>query len=162
MIVRDETRNDVTAIRQVVVAAFEREVEADLVDALRKSGDAVISLVAEDKCEIVGHVLFSKLRAPEQCIALAPVSVTPSRHNQGVGSALIHEGLARAERAGWEAVFLVGEPEYYKRFGFDAATASRFTTDYPRRYLLALELTRHSLRERAGAVVYAPPFSALD
>ncbi len=89
----------------MVVAAFDQAVEADLVDALRESGDAVISLVAEDDGELVGHIMFSKLQAPDQCIALAPVSVTPSRQIQGIGSRLIREGLARANRDGWQAVF---------------------------------------------------------
>ena len=162
MIVRDETANDVLAVRHVVIAAFDQVGEADLVDALRMSGDAVISLVAEDEGEIVGHVLFSKLQAPDQCIALAPVSVLPSRQNQGIGSKLIREGLARAKRGGWQAVFLVGETEYYERFGFGAATADKFETKYPKPYFLAFELTPHSLSECAGAVIFAPPFLALD
>ena len=146
----------------MIVAAFDQAVEADLVDALRDSGDAVLSLVADDNGEIVGHVLLSKLQAPEQCVALGPVSVTPSRQNQGIGSKLIFEGLARAKRDGWRAMFVLGEPEYYKRFGFSAATAEKFETPYPKPYFMALQLTPHSLGERSGAVIYAPPFLALD
>ena len=59
------------------------------------------------------------------------------------------------------AVFLLGEPEYYERFGFDAALADKFETEYPKPYFMALELTANALRDRAGAVMYAPPFSAL-
>lgn len=162
MKIRNETSDDVVAIRHVMVSAFDRADEADLVDALRESGDAVVSLVVEDKAEIVAHILFSKLQAPRQCLALAPVSVTPSRQNQGIGSNLIREGLAQAIRDGWHAVFLLGEPNFYKRFGFSAATADKFETKYPRPYFLALELTPHSLSERTGAVIYAPPFLALD
>jgi len=162
MIVRDESANDIAAVGRVVAAAFDRAAEADLVDALRGTGDAVISLVAEDGGEIVGHVLFSKLQAPDRCIALAPVSVTPDRQNQGVGSHLIREGLARAKRDGWRAVFLLGEPEYYGRFGFSAAAADKFDTIYPKAYFLALELTPHSLDQDAGAVIYASPFLALE
>jgi putative acetyltransferase len=149
-------------IRDEALAAFGQAVEADLVDALRESGDAVISLVAEEDGEIVGHILFSKLQAPDQCVALAPVSVTPGHQNQGIGSKLILEGLARAKHDGWQAVFVVGEPEYYERFGFSAATADKFETDYPKPYFMALQLTPHSLSERTGAVIHAPPFLALD
>jgi len=162
MIIRDETGHDASAVRRVVVAAFDRAVEAGLVDALRQSGDAVISLVAEDGGEIIGHILFSKLHAPDQCLALAPVSVTPSRQNQGIGSRLIREGLARAKRDGWQAVFLLGEPDYYGRFGFDAAMADKFDTEYPKPYFLALEFALGALGGRTGAVIYAPPFLALD
>ncbi len=161
MIIRDETRDDVAALRRVVAAAFGQAAEADLVDALRESGDAVISLVAEDDGEIVGHVLFSGLQAPEGCLGLAPLAVTPSRQGQGIGSRLVRAGLARARRDGWLAVFVVGESEYYARFGFEAATAEKFETQYPKPYLLALELAANSLRDRSGPVTYAPPFLAL-
>ncbi len=162
MLIREETYNDLSAIRRVVEAAFGQEEEADLVNALRQSGDIAISLVAEDKGEIVGHILFSKLQSPDQCIALAPLSVTPSRQNQGIGSKLIHEGLARAKGESWQAVFVVGEPEYYERFGFRTAVADKFETKYPKPYFLALELTPCSLSERIGTVTYASPFLALD
>lgn len=161
MKIRDETRDDYSDVRKVVSAAFDQTAEADLVDALRESGDAVISLVAEEDGEIVGHILFSRLQAPDRCIALAPVSVTPGRQNQGIGSTLIREGLARAEGDGWQAVFLLGDPEYYRRFGFAVATADKFETEYPKPYFMALELTPNSLDERSGAVIYAPPFLAL-
>jgi putative acetyltransferase len=162
MIIRDETRGDVSAVRRVVAAAFGRAAEADLVDALRESGDAVLSLVAEDEGEIVGHSLFSKLRAPGQCIALAPVSVTPGRQNQGIGSRLVREGLTRARREHWRAVFVLGAPEYYERFGFSAALADKFETEFPKPYFMALELTPRALDDRTGAVIYAPPFLALE
>jgi putative acetyltransferase len=162
MIIRDETPRDKTAVGQVVVMAFDQRVEADLVDALRGSGDAVISLVAEDEGQIVGHVMFSKLQAPGQCIALAPVSVMPNRQMQGIGSDLIGEGLARAKRDNWQAVFVLGEPEYYQRFGFSVGLAEKFETAYPKPYFMALELEPSSLSERSGAVIYALPFQALD
>ncbi len=159
---RDETREDVAAVERVVAAAFGRAAEAALVAALRRSGDAVISLVAEDNGEIVGHVMFSRLQAPERCLALAPVSVTPGRQNQGLGSTLIREGLARARRDGWRAVFLVGEPRFYERFGFAAASAEKFDTIYPKPYFMALELAPGSLGGCAGAVIYAAPFQGLE
>ena len=162
MIIRRESPLEMSAVRNVVIAAFEQSAEADLVDALRESDDAVISLVAEDGGEIVGHVLFSELQAPVQCIALAPVSVTPHRQNQGVGSTLIRQGLAQAMGDGWQAVFVLGEPNYYERFGFRAAAADKFETTYPKPFFLALELVPRSLREREGAVIYAPPFQALE
>ena len=162
MIVRDETRKDEAAVRRVIVAAFDQVAEADLLDGLRDSGDAVISLVAEDADEIVGHILFSKLQAPDRCLALAPVSVTPARQYQGIGSRLIRGGLARAKQDGWQAVFLLGEPEYYERFCFGVALADKFETEYPKPYFMALELIPNALKECAGAVIYAPPFLALN
>ncbi len=161
VIIRDETHEDASAIRRVVVAAFDQPAEADLVGALRTSGDTVLSLVAEEDGVIVGHVLFSSLQAPNRCIALAPVSVTPTRQNNGIGSRLIEEGVARAKRDGWQAVFLLGEPIYYGRFGFSVALADKFESEYPKPYFMVRELAEHALRDRAGAVIYAPPFLAL-
>ena len=161
MKIRDETRDDASDVRNVVSVAFDQTAEADLIDALRESGDAVISLVAEEDGEIVGHILFSRLQAPARCIALAPISVTPSRQNQGIGSTLIRAGIARAKLGGWLAIFLLGEPEYYQRFGFDVAKADKFETEYPKSYFMVLELAPDSLDEISGAVIYATPFLAL-
>jgi len=162
MRIRGETCNDIAAIRQVIEAAFGQPAEADLVDALRQSGDAVISLVAEAGGQIVGQVLYSKLLAPDHCIALAPVSVLPDRQNQGIGSALILQGLTRARTDGWQAVFLLGDPQYYERFGFSAAKADKFETPYPKPYVQALELTPGALQCRSGSLTYAPAFLALS
>lgn len=162
MIIREEAPSDASTVRRVTELAFGQPSEADLVEALQASGDAALSLVAEDGGEIVGHMLFSRLQAPDRCLALAPVSVTPGRQHQGIGSALVREGLARAKRDGWRAVFVLGEPDYYRRFGFDTATTAAFETTYPKAYLMALELAPNALRGWTGAVLYAPPFSAAD
>ena len=148
-------------MRRIIVESFEQATEADLVDGLRQSGDSVISLVAEEDSEIIGQIAFSKLQAPDRCLALAPVSVHPDRQNKGIGSKLIREGLARAKKAGWQGVFVLGDPAYYTRFGFSAQMADKFETEYPKQYFMALALVPDSLKERSGAVVYAPPFQAL-
>ncbi|MFQ5466770.1 MAG: GNAT family N-acetyltransferase, partial [Kiloniellaceae bacterium] len=135
--------------------------EADLVDALRASGEAVISLVAEDGDGIVGHILFSKLQAPAGYLALAPPAVAPRRQGQGIGAKLVGEGLARAKSGGWRAAFVVGAPAYYGRFGFAAAAAEPFETIYPKAFVLALELAPGGLACQSGPLLFAPPFLAL-
>lgn len=160
MRIRDELPSDVPAIRRVVETAFGQSDEADLVDALRTSGDAVISLVAEDCGEIIGQVLFSRLQAPDRSLALAPVSVTPRRQNQRIGTLLIEAGLRRATQDGWRTVFVLGEPGYYERFGFSLAAAAKFETIFPKAYFMALELEPGTLAEQNGPVVYAAPFLA--
>ncbi len=162
MIVREELEKDHQAVRDVTLAAFDHAAEADLVDALRESGELVLSLVAEMESEIVGHIAFSGLQAPAECLALAPVSVLPEHQNHGIGKALIMEGLARAKRNGWQGVFVLGEPEYYQRFGFTTATAKNFATPYPKKYFMALELIPEALSTRSGEVIYAQPFLGLE
>lgn len=162
MLIRDETASDNSSVRCVVANAFGRTTEADLVEALRASGDAAISLVAEEDGRIVGQVLFSKLRAPDNCLALAPVSVAPDRRNRGIGSRLVRAGLAQAKGEGWQAVFVLGAPNYYERFGFSTAAAAKFETAYPRAYFMALDLAPNALAALSGPVINAAPFSSFD
>ncbi|WP_282609950.1 GNAT family N-acetyltransferase [Pelagibius sp. Alg239-R121] len=161
MIIRKETPSDTTAVHAVEAAAFGQPAEADLVEALNAAGDSVLSLVAEREGTIVGHVLFSKLQSPEGCLALAPVAVAPEHQKQGVGSALIREGLAQLVNSEWKAVFLLGDPDYYRRFGFSVEAAARFGTDYPKEATMVLELSEGALESCSGRIRYAAAFEAL-
>src|SRR3546814_20202077 len=96
--IRDEAERDHGAVREVHRSAFPGEDEARLVDALRLTGDAVVSLVAERGKQIVGHALFSRLDAPMRALALAPVGVRPDRQGQGIGSA--QSGRASCRESG--------------------------------------------------------------
>jgi len=158
--VHEEEPSDRAAIRAVVTRAFGRAAEADLVDQLRSDGDIVLSLVASDAGTVVGHILFSCMRGPLLSLGLAPVSVAPERQRCGIGSRLIRLGLERAARAGWEAVFVLGEPDFYRRFSFDAALARGFVSPYAGPYLMAKAL-RGELSVSSGAVEYPPAFSRL-
>ena len=99
MKVRDAQPQDDASIRTVVREAFGGEDEADLVRRLGEGGDSVVSLVAEKEGEIVGHVLLSRMTAPFRALALAPVSVIPSRQRSGVGSAMVREATRRTTAA---------------------------------------------------------------
>jgi len=160
MIVRSEEPTDIDIIHRVVAAAFNRPDEANLVDQLRAHGDCVISLVALVENELVGHALFSRMSAPFRALGLAPVSVMPECQRTGIGTRLIRAGLDRARQDAWQAVFVLGNPEYYRRFGFDAVLASGFTSPYAGPHLMALALGA-GLPTNAGVVEYAPPFRSL-
>jgi putative acetyltransferase len=154
--------SDIAAIRAVEEAAFARSDEADLVDALRASGEAELSLVAVEREHVVGHVMFSRMEAPFRALGLGPVAVRPDRQGQGIGGGLIREGLLRAQDEDWQAVFVLGEPAYYRRFGFDPALAAGFRSPYAGPYLMALPLGATDLPTRSGRVDYAPAFAALE
>lgn len=160
MLIRDEHPDDLPAIRAVVEAAFGQRQEADLVERLRAEGDAVISLVAVDGGKVVGYVLFSEMTAPFRALALAPVSVAPERQCSGIGSRLIRAGLSRSEKDGWAGVFVLGEPDYYGRFGFDAARARGFASPYAGPYLMVRALGG-ALPVTTGRIGHAPAFAAL-
>ena len=161
MLIRDEGPADAPAVRALVEAAFGRPLEANLIDRLRADGDAAISLVAVDGGEVVGHVLFSGMAPPFRALALAPVSVAPHRQRSGVGTRLIRVGLARAKDGGWRGVFVLGDPAYYRRFGFDPAVARGFASDYAGPHLMALAPGGGDLPATGGRIDHAPAFAAL-
>lgn len=159
LIIERERADDIAAIRAVNTAAFGQQAEADLVDALRQGGWAEISLVAKREGLVVGHILFSRLDTPMRALALAPVAVTPDSQRSGVGSALVQEGLRIAAASGWEAVFVLGEPAYYERFGFRREPAQGYECVYAGDHFMVLKLRPGSAA--SGAIRYPPPFAAL-
>lgn len=160
MNVRAAESADHAAIREILLAAFPDATEANLVEQLRSDGDAAIELVAEDDGRLVGHILFSRVEAPFRALALAPVAVAPDRHGEGIGSALIEGGHDIAREQGWDASFVVGEPAYYRRFGYDPALAAGFASPYAGEYFMALAL-QGALLANEGDVRHATAFASL-
>lgn len=158
--IHTENSEDHAAIRNVTAAAFGRDAETKLVDALRADSDSVISLVALEGDEIVAHVQFSRMAEPAGALGLGPVSVRPDRQMKGIGTRLIRAGLDRAREAGWRWVIVLGEPAYYGRFGFDAAPLRNFVSPFAGVYLQALALNQ-PLPEK-GTITYAPAFSRFE
>jgi putative acetyltransferase len=161
MVIRLEKPSGLAAIRRVEEAAFAQPVEAQLVDDLRSAGDAVFSLVAVEDERIVGHAMFSKMKAPFAALALGPVAVLPERQRTGIGGQLIRDGLARSEAAGWVGIFVLGDPAYYGRFGFHGERASGFQSPYAGPHLMALALGPGDLPVGSGSIRYAPAFASL-
>jgi putative acetyltransferase len=126
MIIRRETAADVEAITQVTIAAFRtlpisNHTEQFIINALRAAGALTISLVATINERVVGHVAFSPVTISDGAIGwygLGPVSVLPEYQKQGIGKSLINEGLSLLKQMGGQGCALVGDPNYYKRFGF--------------------------------------------
>ena len=96
--------------------------EARIIDALREAGALSISLVAiATDGELVGHVAFSPVGIdgqPGDWYGLGPLSVAPRMQRRGVGSALITKGLDRLRELMAAGCVLLGNPDYYRRFGF--------------------------------------------
>jgi putative acetyltransferase len=158
-----EADADRAALRAIHEAAFGARAEADLVDALRRDGDLVLSLAAWAEREPVGHVAFSRLAVPDteaRGVALAPLAVKPSFQRQGIGAALVREALSVLASAGEDIVLVLGDPAYYGRFGFAAAAAQAFRTPYDGPYLQALALNEAG-RAARGKVRYARAFAEL-
>lgn len=126
MLIRNETARDIPAIGRAVTEAMlmlpqSTGTEARIVDELREQGALALSLVAEDDGEVVGYLAASPARVGRQegWGLIGPLVVLPSRHGQGIGSALMGEALRRLRETSRGAA-LVGDPAYYGRFGFRA------------------------------------------
>jgi putative acetyltransferase len=151
------------AIRAVNVAAFKGSDEADLVDRLRASGHALISLVAAFEGSIVGHIMFSRMWISTSpglisAVALAPVAVLPEHQRRGIGSLLIRHGLELLRGRGEAVVIVAGHPEYYPRFGFSPDKTKALESPFPPEAFMAMELSAGALDGIRGSVAYPPVF----
>ncbi len=125
-IIRSETNTDIDAITEVTVAAFQtldisNHTEQFIIMALRAAKALTISLVAELNGQVMGHIAFSPVTISDgtpNWYGLGPVSVLPAYHRQGIGTALIQEGLSRLKGLGAAGCCVVGHPDYYRKFGF--------------------------------------------
>jgi putative acetyltransferase len=167
---RRELLRDQSAVFALHAAAFARPGEATapeavLVEALRTDRDIIpeLSIVAEQGGGIVGHVLCSRATVDGQpSLGLGPLGVHPDRQRRGVGHALMHAVLAAADALGAPAVFLLGDPAYYQRFGFDLAQRAGVQPPQPewREHFQVRRLTTWTDSIR-GTFRYAPAFTRL-
>lgn len=162
MNIRFEQPGDIEKIREVNLQAFETETEANLVEALRNADVELISLVAEENGEVIGHILFSPVILGDlRIMGLAPMAVLPDRQNKGVGTKLVKSGLQDCEKAGYEAVVVLGHAGYYPRFGFVPSVNFGIKSEYdvPPEVFMVKELREGALKGAAGTVKYHPAFN---
>ncbi|MHA6799670.1 GNAT family N-acetyltransferase [Bounagaea algeriensis] len=124
---RPETAADVSAIREVNLAAFPTAEEADLVEKLRADRqawlDGLSQVTVSDGGSVVGHALLTRCHIDEQAaLALAPCAVLPTQQRKGAGSAAIRAALQAARVMGENTVVVLGHAAYYPRFGFVPAS----------------------------------------
>lgn len=163
MIIRKEHPEDREAIRAVNMSAFPASEEAGIVDKLRSDGDAILSLVAEEQGEIVGHILFERVIIAEvPAASLAPMAVKPAWQRRGIGSALVRHGLDECRALGERIVVVLGHPAFYPRFGFSAELARPLQGFAPGPAWMALELTPGALSGLRGKVQYPKAFFGLS
>ncbi|MBC8136883.1 MAG: N-acetyltransferase [Fibrella sp.] len=164
MIIREEQHSDIESITRVTDSAFANKAyssgtESFIIHALRAEGALSLSLVAETDGQIAGHVAFSPVTISDESAdwyGLGPVAVLPELQKRGIGKALIREGLNRLRSLGAQGCVLLGDPNYYTRFGF-ANTPDLILEGFPPEYFLAVPFAD---RTAQGTVLFHPAFSA--
>lgn len=163
--IRRELPQDAAAIRQVHQAAFPTTAEADLVERLRDNGKAAVALVAEDEGQIVGHIVFSPVTfdppVAVTAFGLAPMAVLADHWKHGVGRRLVQNGLAECHARGACLVVVVGEPDYYGRFGFERASRHGLRNEFGAEDSFMVYWLDSAAHPPPGTLVkYAPEFDA--
>jgi len=157
--IRETRKSDLEEVFNLIHAAFGNKAESDLVKQLISDGDVLINLVLESSETIVGNIVVSKITMEPDvglfCGGVAPVSVLPDQQSSGVGSKLMTAAINESKKMGIDALFLLGDPNYYKRFGFIVSTLKN---DYSVEHLQELELTEDCLVNIKSKVTYANAF----
>jgi putative acetyltransferase len=182
LIVREERAEDIAAVHRVNRLAFGGPGEAALVDHLRALGKLRVSLVAERRGEILGHIAFSPVRLVDDSAAaspharpgpragampgglgIGPMAVVPEHQRRGIGGRLMRAGLERCRALDVPWVIVLGHPSYYPRFGFTPASRFGVRCAYPApdEAFMALELVPGALRGAAGTAHYEPEFDGV-
>jgi putative acetyltransferase len=164
LLVRSEAPRDIAPVRELLSASFPTLAEAALVDALRAAGHLTLSLVAEVDGDVVGHIAFSPVLAEggHGGLGLAPLAVLEPHRRRGVGARLVAGGLVACSAMGCGWVVVLGDPEYYSRFGFRSAPALGLQDEYGGGDAFqVVELLPGTLPQGAGLVRYSAQFAAL-
>ena len=164
LLIRKETAADIERISEVTIAAFKNHpfsenTEHFIIQALRDAHALTISLVAENKEQIVGHIGFSPVTLSDgskDWYGLGPVAVSPEYQKQGIGKSLVHEGLTLLKTMDAKGCVLVGDPAYYNRFGFTHSPDVVYE-GIPQEYVLVLPFGKKTPQ---GRVVFHQGFSA--
>lgn len=168
MKIREEELADTDTIWNINVDAFETEAEANLVSVLRESGCTFISLVAETDNKTVGHILFTPVELTGnknnlKIIGLAPMAVLQQYQNKGIGSKLVKTGIELCQSKGYDAVVVLGHPDYYPKFGFVPSITYGIKSEYevPDEAFMILELVSGSLKGHQGVIKYHESFNSV-
>ena len=144
--IREAQESDLEEVFNLIHSAFGNRAESDLVKQLISDGDVLINLLVESLDIIIGNVVVSKITMEPDiglfCGGVAPVSVVPDQQSSGVGSKLMTAVINESKKTGMDALFLLGDPNYYKRFGF---IVSKLKNDYSVEHFQELELTEGCL-----------------
>ncbi len=162
IIIQKELPEHFHAVHNILIKCFKSDAESKLVAELRNNNRAILSLVAVQNSEVVGHVMFTPVTtfppSMTKGLGLAPLAVKPEYQKQGVGAQLVKKGLSMCIELEFDYVVLLGNPKYYQRFGFrkasDFGIQNEYGVDDP---FMLIKLTEINLQN--VLVKYCPEFS---
>ena len=165
--IRFEKPEDIAFIHSVNEQAFGRVSEAKLIDTLRLACTDRLSLVADDNGSIIGHLMFTPVvvtdgKQKTEGMGLAPMAVLPSRQRQGIGTQLVDSGLQILKEKGCPFVIVLGHPEYYPRFGFQAASGCNIRTQWdgvPDEAFMILFMDHEAMKNVSGVATFRDEFN---
>jgi putative acetyltransferase len=163
--IREERPDDIVAVRDLNKRAFGQDQEANIVDALRNNGAALLSLVATVDDRVVGHIMYSPLSVGDiNGAALGPMAVIPEHQRQGIGSKLVEAGNRKLKDAGCRFIIVVGHADYYPRFGFTPASEHgiKCEWDVPNDVFMLLVLEQAKMESVSGLATYRHEFSSVS
>ncbi|MWB77812.1 GNAT family N-acetyltransferase [Pseudooceanicola sp. 216_PA32_1] len=152
MLLRFVLPEDRTAISELLIGAFPSDAESVLVCDLRNSGDMMVELVAVEAKGIVGYIGFARHYRPNGWFCLSPLAVEKKHRNRGIGSELVRYGLDYARRAKAQAITVLGDTRYYRRFGFTHKAAENLTSPFPEEHTMLYPIAAGTAGTRAHLI----------
>ena len=160
--IREARESDLEKVFNLIYSAFGNKAEPDLVRQLILDEDLIFNLIFESSDTIIGNIVVSKITMdPDKsllCGGVAPVSVLPENQSSGIDSLLMEAAIKKSKEMKIDALFLLGDPNYYKRFNYKV---SNLPSEYSAEHFQELELTKHCLVNVQSKVIYANAFTSL-
>jgi putative acetyltransferase len=168
MLIRAATGSDNIGIDALLERSFPSDSEAKLVQQLRENGQITLSIVAsDDEGRVIGCAQFSPVYLDgmdDSWQGLAPVAVASEYRCQGIAEKMVKEGLSTLVELGYPVCVVLGDPDYYSRFGFKSASSLHFRCqwdDIPDGIFQIVDLTGSALEGKSGLIKYSEEFSQL-
>lgn len=167
--IRQENKNDYDEVYALIKTAFETAKvkdgsEQDYAVKLRNSKGYIpaLALAAEKDGKLIGHIMLTKLYVKQEngesleALLVAPLSVLIEHRDKGIGSALMKEGLKRAKELGYKFAILVGDPNYYNRFGFEQSSLYGITNEdgFPDQFVMVNKIVPNALDNVSGTISF--------
>ena len=158
--IRKSKQTDIDKIAKLMHESFSSEAESNLVKKLFSGEDILVNLVYQSSDQILGNIIISKIKMHPDvglfCGGVGPLAVRPSHQFKGIGSQLMKAAIIECSNLGVDALFVLGDPNYYKRFNFEV---SKIRSDYNAKNFQELQLTGNCLNDLQAKICYAEAFS---